>query len=458
MSAEKTHNRWLIAIMGTLLQMCLGTVYAWSYFQKPLVEGYGWSNAAVAGAFSTAICFLGLAAAWGGINLAKYGPTKLAMGGGALFGIGYLIGAYALNVQSIILLYIGYGVIGGSGLGLGYVTPVATCAKWFPDKKGFITGMVVMGFGLGALLMSLVFAPRLMAYTQGSVMQVFGYLGVIFLVLTVPIGSFMKNPPAGYLPEGYTPPPAPVSSTGKAMEEVIHPTMHYIMSKKFIIMWLIFFCNITAGIAIIGFQSPLLQDLYINSDPTYTVVKELRAVATPSAEQKATLDGLVKALAGFGATLIAITSLFNGLGRFFWGGLSDKIGRVQAFRLLVGTQILVFVALAYVGNPWLFGLLFCYILLCYGGGFGTMPSFVLDVYGPKMMSTVYGIILTAWSAAGIVGPQFAGIIKDKFPAQASLYTFWAGAGVLTVGLILAFLIGNEKFDAGHKEAEEPAKA
>jgi len=202
MSAEKTHNRWLIAIMGTLLQMCLGTVYAWSYFQKPLVEGYGWSNAAVAGAFSTAICFLGLAAAWGGINLAKYGPTKLAMGGGALFGIGYLIGAYALNVQSIILLYIGYGVIGGSGLGLGYVTPVATCAKWFPDKKGFITGMVVMGFGLGALLMSLVFAPRLMAYTGGSVMQVFGYLGVIFLVLTVPIGSFMKNPPAGYLPEG----------------------------------------------------------------------------------------------------------------------------------------------------------------------------------------------------------------------------------------------------------------
>ena len=458
MSSEKTHNRWLIAIMGTLLQMCLGTVYAWSYFQKPLVVGFGWSNAAVAGAFSTAICALGLAAAWGGINLAKYGPTKLAMGGGALFGIGYLLGAYALNVHSLVLLYIGYGLIGGSGLGLGYVTPVATCAKWFPDKKGFITGMVVMGFGLGALLMSKIFAPMLMEYTQGNVMMVFAYLGVIFLVLTIPIGSFMKNPPAGYVPEGFTPPPAPVSATGKAMEEVIHPTLTYIMSKKFIIMWLIFFCNITAGIAIIGFQSPLLQDLYISSDAQYGVVRELKALAAPTAEQTAQLNDLIKILAGFGATLIGITSLFNGLGRFFWGGLSDKIGRVQAFRLLVGTQILVFVALAYVGNPWIFGLLFCYILLCYGGGFGTMPSFVLDVYGAKMMPTVYGIILTAWSAAGIVGPQFAGIIKDKFPAQASLYTFWAGAGVLAVGLILSFLIGNEKFDAGHKEVEEAAKA
>ncbi len=307
--------------------------------------------------------------------------------------------------------------------------------------------MVVMGFGLGALLMSKFFAPMLMSYTQGNVMQVFGYLGVIFLALTIPIGSFLKNPPAGYVPEGYTPPAAPVSASGQAIEEVIHPTMTYIMSKKFILMWLIFFCNITAGIAIIGFQSPLLQDLYISSDAQYGVVKELRALPTPTPEEKAKLDDLVKILAGFGATLIGITSLFNGLGRFFWGGLSDKIGRVQAFRLLVGTQILVFVALAYVGNPWLFGILFCYILLCYGGGFGTMPSFVLDVFGAKMMPTVYGIILTAWSAAGIAGPMFAGKIKDMFPAQASLYTFWAGAGVLAVGFIITMLIGNEKFEA-----------
>jgi len=434
--------------------MCLGTVYAWSYFQKPLVEAYGWSNAGVAGAFSTAICFLGLAAAWGGMNLAKYGPTKLAMGGGALFGIGYLIGALALNMHSLVLLYIGYGAIGGAGLGLGYVTPVATCAKWFPDKKGFITGMVVMGFGLGALLMSKFFAPMLMEYTGRNVMEVFGYLGVIFLVLTIPIGSFMKNPPAGYVPEGYTPPPLQKSASGHDIEEVIHPTMTYLLSKKFILMWIVFFCNITAGIAIIGFQSPLLQDLYIKGDAQFSSVKELRAKEAPTAEETATLSTLTITLAGFGATLIGITSLFNGLGRFFWGGLSDKVGRVQAFRLLVGSQILVFVALAYVGNPWLFGLLFCYILLCYGGGFGTMPSFVLDVFGAKMMPTVYGVILTAWSAAGIVGPQFVGIIKDKFPAMASTYTFYAAAGILLIGFIFTFLIGNDKFEL----ESEPAKA
>ncbi len=459
-----TPNRWLVAIMGTLMQLCLGTVYAWSYFQKPLCETYGWSNTQVAWAFSTAICFLGLAGAWGGINLAKIGPTKLAMTGGALFGTGYLIGAFALNIKSLVLLYIGYGIIGGSGLGLGYVTPVATAAKWFPDKKGFITGMVVMGFGLGALLMSKIFAPFLMDYTKGNLVEVFGYLGVIFLVLTIPIGSFLKNPPAGFVPEGYTPPAAPVNASGQAVEEVIHPTSTYLMSGKFLLMWLIFFCNIAAGIAIIGFQSPLLQDLYIKGDAEYQIVKDLRVKEKEGKEQnkeiltadeKTKLETLAKTLAGFGATLIAITSLFNGLGRFFWGGLSDKTGRAQTFRILLGSQVAAFVALVFVGNPWIFGLLFCYILLCYGGGFGTMPSFVLDVFGPKMMATVYGFILTAWSAAGIVGPQMAALIKDKYPVDASTYTFYAGAAVLAAGFVISLLVGNERFSVG---PSEPAKS
>jgi OFA family oxalate/formate antiporter-like MFS transporter len=457
-----TGNRWLVAIMGTLLQLCLGTVYAWSYFQKPLCEGYGWSNTQVAWAFSTAICFLGLAAAWGGINLAKYGPTKLAMGGGFLFGSGYLLGALALHTQSLPLLYIGYGVIGGSGLGLGYVTPVATAAKWFPDKKGFITGMVVMGFGLGALLMSKFFAPMLMEYTNKNLVHVFGYLGVIFLILTVPIGSFIKNPPAGYMPPGYTPPAAPTNAAGQITEEVIAPTSTYILSGKFIMMWLIFFCNISAGIAIIGFQSPLLQDLYIKNDAEYASVKDLRAKEVlektekkeiMTKEEREKLGLMTKALAGFGATLIGISALFNGLGRFFWGGLSDKIGRVQAFRTLIGSQILVFVALVYTGNPILFGVLFCYILLCYGGGFGTMPSFVLDVFGAKMMPTVYGIILTAWSMAGIAGPQIAAIIKDKYPLEAATYTFYAGAGVLVLGLLISLLLNNDRFQVPEAAAK-----
>ena len=408
--------------MGTVLQLGLGTVYAWSYFQNPLVKAYNWSNAQTAWAFSLAICFLGLSAAAGGVLLPKFGPRKLAVTGGLCFGTGYLLAALALHYQSLALLYIGYGVIGGCGLGLGYVTPVATAAKWFPDKKGFITGMVVMGFGLGALLMSKVVAPFLMEYTKGNLVHTFAYCGAIFYVLTITAASFLKNPPAGYVPAGYTPPQT--SGAGQKTDGPEITVGDCLCSGKFIMMWLVFFCNITAGIAIIGFQSPMMQDLWKATDPTLSTVM----------------------LASYGATLIAITSLFNGVGRFFWGSMSDKIGRVAAFRLMLGTQILIFGLLLINTNPWVFGLLLCYVLLCYGGGFGTMPSFVLDVFGAKQMAVVYGTILTAWSAAGIVGPQIVAIIKDRFPQQASTYSFMMGAAFLIVGFLVTLLLNNKKLE------------
>jgi len=420
-------NRWLIAIMGTLLQLCLGTVYAWSFFQKPLMTTYGWSNTQVAWVFSLAICFLGLAAAWGGINLPKYGPKKLAMLGGALFGVGYLIGAFALSIKSLPLLYLGYGVIGGTGLGLGYVTPVATAAKWFPDKKGFITGMVVMGFGFGALLMSKIFAPMLIEMTSGNMVLVFAYLGAIFLVLTLIVASFLENPPAGYT--------VPVKSNAAAKKTTASaaPASHdqqtgtfgqYVFNRRFVIMWLIFFCNIGAGIAIIGFQSPMLQDLLKLDDPS--------------------LD--VKKLAAMGATLIAVTSIFNGLGRFFWGGMSDKIGRVNVFRIMLVTQLLCYVALVFVKSPIIFSVLFCYILLCYGGGFGTMPSFVTTVFGSKMMAVVYGAILTAWSAAGIVGPQVVAYIKDTAGSKAASYSFMFAVALMIIGLVFSLMASDKHFE------------
>ena len=419
-------NRWVIAIMGTLLQLCLGTVYAWSYFQKPLMEAYHWSNAQVALAFSIAICTLGIAAAWGGINLAKYGPRKLAMLGGALFGIGYLVGAAALHFHSLALLYLGYGVIGGAGLGLGYVTPVATAAKWFPDKKGLVTGMVIMGFGFGALLMSKVLAPALVQLTGANYVLIFAYLGIVFMVATLVVASFLKNPPAGFVPKGYV--PSAAVSKQQSFSNLGHKPGWCIGSGRFVMMWIVFFCNITAGIAIIGFQSPLMQDLWKKIDPSLSA----------------------PALAGYGATLIAISSLFNGVGRFFWGGLSDRIGRVQTFRIMLGTQILVFVALIFVGNPWLFGLLICYVLLCYGGGFGTMPSFVVDVFGPKLMAIVYGVILTAWSAAGIAGPQLFALVKDNFPLdKAAPYSFVIGAAFLALGLACSLVfLSNKAFRCG----------
>ncbi len=413
-------NRWFIAIMGTILQLCLGTVYAWSFFQKPLTSAYGWSNSQAAWAFSLAICFLGIAAAWGGINLPKFGPTKLATVGGFLYGIGYLVAAVALSIKSLLLLYLGFGVVGGIGLGLGYVTPVATAAKWFPDKKGFITGMVVMGFGLGALLMSKVIAPYLMVIAGGNLVKVFGFIGIVMLLATFPAGMFLKNPPQGFVPKGWNP---PVATHTENTADASLKAAQCFTSFPFILMWVIFFFNITAGIMFIGFQSPMLQDLLKKANPLMSVSE----------------------LAAAGATLIAISSVFNGIGRFFWGWISDHIGRVEAFRLILGSQVFVFIALSFVHNPIIFGALVSYVLLCYGGGFGSMPSFVHDVFGHRLMPVVYGVILTAWSMGGIFGPQIAAFIKDNYAAKAPVYTFSYGAILLILGFIISLFLSNKRF-------------
>ena len=422
---EHTSNRWVIAIMGTMLQVALGTVYAWSFFQQPVMTLGQWTNSQAAWAFSLAIFFLGLAAAWGGINLPKFGPRKLAMNGGLLFSMGYLIAAYALAIKNLPLLYIGYGVIGGIGLGLGYVTPVVTAAKWFPDKKGLITGMVVMGFGFGALIMAKILAPIIMAMTGGNLVLVFSCIGVVMLLITLPAGYCLVNPPVGFVPPNYT--PSGAANRVQDYQQTI-TARQCIGSAKFLMMWTVFFFNIIAGIMFIGFQSPLLQDL----------LKKTLDPATLSDPQ------VIAGLAASGATLIAISSIFNGVGRFFWGGMSDKIGRIQAFRLILGSQLIVFIALMFVDSPIVFGVLVCYILLCYGGGFGSMPSFVLDVFGQKLMPVVYGTILTAWGCGGIVGPQIVAFLKDNYANQAAQYTFMSAAILLFVGLLITLVLNNEK--------------
>jgi OFA family oxalate/formate antiporter-like MFS transporter len=404
-----TQNRWLVALAGTALQLCLGTVYAWSYFQKPLAESQGWSNAQVAWTFSLAICCLGLAAAWGGMQLPRLGPRPLAMAGGAMFATGHLVAALALENKSLTLLYLGYGVLGGAGLGLGYVTPVATVAKWFPDKKGLMTGMVIMGFGFGALLMSKFFAPRLCDLFHGNLVAVFAWLGIAFLLITVGLGALLRNPPESTA--GAPQAAARRSIDYPAQSAETRPTFLY---GRFAIMWLVFFANIVAGISLIGFQSPLFQDICHLHAP-----------------------GLSKeTLAGYGATLIAVSSLFNGVGRIGWAGLSDRIGRVQTFRIMLASQVLAFGVLTCVSAPWLFAALICYSLLCYGGGFGTMPAFVLDAFGPAKMARVYGAMLTAWSAAGIVGPQLVAHLKDHYADRLAQYLFLGNAAILSLGLAL----------------------
>jgi MFS transporter, OFA family, oxalate/formate antiporter len=428
-------NRWFIALAGTALQMCLGTVYAWSYFQKPLVDAYGWSNAQVAGTFSIAICCLGLAAAWGGLQLRRFGPRRLAIIGGVLFGGGHFVAALALYCKSLPLLYLGYGLLGGCGLGLGYVTPVATVAKWFPDKRGFVTGMVIMGFGLGALLMSKLFAPLLYRAAHGDLVVVFAWLGGGFLLSVDCLGAVLRNPPQGFTPPTTNRPRKPAVAdpvSAPAAEE--QQMLTSIFSGRFALMWLVFFANTLAGISLISFQSPLFQDLWHGRDP-----------------------GLSKeVLAAHGATLIAASSLFNGLGRLWWGGISDRIGCVRTFRIMLASQIVVFGTLTQVGSPWLFGGLICYILLCYGGGFGTMPSFVLNVFGPSKMPVVYGAILTAWSAAGIAGPQLVAYLNDRHAAQLTQYAFCCDIAVLSVGLVLAIRLPDDQSIAPSGQLAPPA--
>ena len=417
--------RTVIALFCTTLQVCLGTVYAWSFFQTILVRQSGWTFTQSAWAFSITIFTLGVSAAWAGQALPRLGPRRLALLGSALFSIGYMIGGLALYLDWIPLFYLGYGVIGGAGIGMGYVTPVATVAKWFPDRKGLVTGIVVMGFGVGAFLLSKGLAPLLVLQAGQDLSLVFVWLGVIFACVLIPCSLFLSNPPETEPAPG-TPSAPQASATGGP--ESVWP---FIRSPSFVILWIVFFFNIAAGISVISFQSELLQEVWGLSDPS--------------------LEPAI--LAEYGATLIAVSSLCNGVGRLFWGLLSDRIGRVAVFRILLASQMVVFGILMTETNPLVFSALVCYVLLCFGGGFATMPSFVLDVFGPKKMSTIYGAILTAWAAAGIAGPVYVGYLKDVYPDRAVLYCFLIGVMMLGAGFVFSYLLSDSRIRLGRPTME-----
>ena len=407
-----------------MLQICFGTVYAWSFFQTMLVHQSGWTHTETAWAFSIAIFSLGTSAAWAGSALGRLGPRRLALAGSLMFSGGYAIASAALWLEFLPLFYLGYGVIGGAGIGLGYVTPVATVAKWFPDHKGLATGIVVMGFGIGALLLSKGLAPFLVVGTEGDLSLVFLWLGIIFACILVPCSLALGNPPAPAVAQGGasgTPaePPEPAS------------TLPYLTSGQFIIMWTVFFFNIAAGISVISFQSELLQEVWGLADPT----------VEPAV------------LAEYGATLIAASSVCNGVGRLFWGLLSDRIGRVKVFRILLASQMVVFGVLMTEENPWIFSVLVCYVLLCFGGGFATMPPYILDVFGTEKMAKMYGVVLTAWAAAGICGPLYVGYLKDSYPDRAVMYCFLIGILMLGAGYLFSYLLNDGRLRLGRPTLE-----
>jgi OFA family oxalate/formate antiporter-like MFS transporter len=410
-------KRWWIAAAAVVIQLCLGTVYAWSVFKMPLMNMHGWDGKTVQYTFMLLMLIIGLSAAFGGMLVDKKGPRFVATIGGILFGIGTLVAGYADQTGNIILLYLGFGVIAALGNGFGYVTPIATLIRWFPDKRGLVTGLAVMGFGAGAFFMGKIAPPMIASFKQvdptgkiiaSGVSTTWYIWGIIFLILVTGAAQLFKNPPKGWLPAGFKPAASTVSAADSFTlgEAVKRP--------QWWMLWSMLCLNVSAGLGLISQHSPLAQDIYKK---------------TMGLSGDLTLDQIA-IVAAAGGAVVAYAAIFNGLGRLFWAKISDNIGRKMVFMIMFASQAIVYllVAQGYVANYTLFIVVSCYLLACYGGGFATMPAFAADSFGPANIGKVYGFMLTAWSAAGLIGPY----VFEAFKPQ----SLFIAAGLLTVGFFI----------------------
>ena len=368
-----THNRWVIAAAGVLMQIALGAVYAWSVFRIPLTKSFGWTISEVTLTFTIAIFVLGLAAFGGGLWMRRAGPRTVALTAGALYGLGVFLAS--LTNGRLWWLYCSYGLIAGVGLGLGYIVPVATLVKWFPDKRGMITGLAVAGFGAGALITAPI-ATRLIASV--GVMQTFAVLGVAYFVAVTVGALFMRNPPDGYRPDGWTP-----TVTQRQQRAARSYTLAEAMRCwQWYGLWTLLFLNTTAGIAVISQAAPMFQEI----------------------------TGITAARA---AGVVGIISIANGAGRLLWAWLSDLVGRRPVFLAMFVLQAIIFWLLPSAHSLTLFAALTVAVLLCYGGGFGTMPAFAADYFGAEHVGSIYGLMLTAWGVAGVLGPTLMAALRER---------------------------------------------
>ena len=410
-------NRWRIPIGAVAVHICIGSVYAWSTFNRPiqaLFPDEPWWFSPPYTTFTTALVLLGLSAAFGGPWVERRGPRVAATASALFFGIGLIIGGLGLAIRQPVVVFLGMGVIGGIGCGLGYISPVSTLVKWFPDRRGMATGMAIMGFGGGAFLagyLNVFFMNRI--GVANTVMT----LGATYLAIMLIGSRLLERPPAGWKPEGWTAPPA--RSAMIADRSVTRNQA--IQTVQFYLLWGILFINVTAGIGILAQASPMMQDMF-------------------------------KRTALQAAAVVSLISIFNASGRFLWASVSDYIGRRNTYTIFFVVQFVLFLLiprLAAGGNWRVFEASLFIVFTMYGGGFATIPAFLADIFGPQNVGAIHGALLTAWSAAAIAGPliitELSNRAKAALPPGAERVHIYDTplhvlAALLAVGFVLTLLV------------------
>ena len=427
LTAGPGFNRWLIPPAALAIHLSIGQAYAFSVFNLPLSRAIGvsaagpgdWKLTELGWIFTLAIVFLGLSAATFGRWLEEVGPRISGLTAAACWGSGFLIGALGVRTHQLWLLLLGYGVLGGCGLGLGYITPVSTLIQWFPDRRGMATGMAIMGFGGGAMIaapLSTALMKHFASATSVGVAASFLVLGPLYFLAMAAGALAFRLPAPGWKPAGYAP---PVARKALISGHDVHPR-EAIRTPQFYLLWAVLCLNVTAGIGVLGQASAMIQEVF---------------------------HGRIDAAAAAG--FVGLLSLFNMAGRFFWSSLSDRIGRKPTYAIFFGLGILLYAAAPLaggLGSVTLFVACFAVILTMYGGGFATIPAYLSDLFGTRYVGAIHGRLLTAWSAAGVLGPVLVNYIRQYeiergVPnARAYNHTLYLMAGLLVVGFVCNALV------------------
>lgn len=414
-------NRWLIAASAVGIHISIGSVYAWSVVKEPMTQAFGWDYSQVGFAFSLAIFFLGLSAAFLGHFVEKKGPKMAGTLAAILFGSGVAASGLAIRFENIWLLYVTYGVIGGMGLGTGYITPVSTLIKWFPDKRGLATGMAIMGFGFAAFVSS--YAMKALIAAEGIGLEgMFYILGAAYFVVMFVSSQYLEAPPEGYMPANFK---AKIDSGVKKIKADLSQLTanQAVKTARFYFLWLMLFINVTCGIAIISVAKPMGSEMV----------------------------GLTAAAA---TTMVALIGVFNGLGRIAWSSVSDHIGRPITWVLFFIIQIAAFWMLPKITDPFWFKFTIFVIITCYGGGFASIPAYISDLFGTKQVSAIHGYTLTAWSSAGIVGPMLLAFIRDKTDSFSNTLYLFSGFFVVALVISIMLIFNIKKITLKNAETEE----